>query len=97
MTMLYTIPGTIHHAVHAAAMDLVREAAAKTGRALGIRPHDDMAEVQILGHIAQAAIILAVAAIDNQRHIEWDIVANALGVTPEEAQDIYNHHIEHPS
>ena len=97
MTILYTIPGTIHRAVYAAAMDLVREAAAKAGRAPGIHARCDMAEVQILGHIAQAATILAVAAIDDQEHIEWDIVANALGVTAEEAQDIYNHHIEHPS
>jgi hypothetical protein len=95
MTRLYTRSGTVDLGLYRAASQLAHAAAAEAARIAPGARYGYLGDVQSLGHIARAALDWITLIADGQTDIDWDGVADALGVTRAEAEAILEAHRQH--
>lgn len=92
MTLLYTREGSVNLRLYRAVSQLAYAASVEAGRIVPDLEYGYLGDVKILAHLAQAAMNKMAVVIAGQEQINWDGVADALGVTRAEAEAILEAH-----
>jgi hypothetical protein len=95
MTWLYTREGTINPALYRAVSQLTHAASVQAGQIVPDLDYGYLGDVQVLAHIAQAALDEVAVVIDGETGVDWDAIADALGVSRAQAEAILEAHRQH--